>query len=113
MRLTNKFRSNKRDAAIQKFGQLTGAYATLQKENEFLREAIKKQLDELNKKLDVDALAKTLADSLKPELDSSKVNYDTIKQKCKEALEETQDFLDNIPTDVDALLKAYPATSST
>ena len=61
----------------------------------------------------MDALAKTLADSLKPELDSSKVNYDTIKQKCKEALEETQDFLDNISTDVDALLKAYPATSST
>jgi seryl-tRNA synthetase len=113
MRLTNKFRSNKRDAAIQKFGQLTGAYTTLQKENEFLRNAIKKQLEEINKKLDIDALATALANSLKPELDSSKVNYDTVKQKCKEALDETQDFLDNIPADVDSLLKAYPATPST
>ncbi|KAF0501060.1 hypothetical protein F8M41_020173 [Gigaspora margarita] len=105
---------SKHDQAIQKFGELTGAYKKLQAENKFLRESIKTMLDEINGKLNIDTLALNLTNGLNPLFESSdiKVNYETIKQKCKEALEEMQDFLGNIPADVDELLNQLPPPSS-
>ncbi|CAG8855600.1 20167_t:CDS:1, partial [Gigaspora margarita] len=102
--------TSNRDQAIQKFRELTGAYKKIQAENKFLRESIKTMLDEINGKLNIDTLALNLSNGLKPlfEADGIKVNYETIKQKCKEALEETQDFLANIPTEVDELLNQLP-----
>ncbi|CAG8844539.1 8965_t:CDS:1, partial [Racocetra persica] len=44
-----------------------------------------------------------LADKLKPLIGG--INYEIIKEKCKEALEEIQDFLESIPQDIDNLLK--------
>ncbi|CAG8855149.1 2406_t:CDS:1 [Gigaspora margarita] len=106
--------ANKHDQAIQKFGELTSAYKKLQAKNKFLRESIKTTLNEINGKLNIDTLALNLTNELKPLFESNdiKVNYETIKQKCKEALEETQDFLDNILADVDELLKQLPPPSS-
>ncbi|KAF0488266.1 hypothetical protein F8M41_022353 [Gigaspora margarita] len=102
------------DQAIQKFEELTSAYKKLQAENKFLRESIKTTLDEINGKLNIDTLALNLSNGLKPlfEADGIKVNYEMIKQKCKEALEEMQDFLANIPTEVDELLNQLPPPSS-
>ncbi|CAG8724858.1 32213_t:CDS:1, partial [Racocetra persica] len=59
--------------------------------NDTLYEEIKKQLEDINKKLNIDTLATNLADKLKS-LISGGINYETVKEKYKEALEETQDF---------------------
>ncbi|CAG8738302.1 1185_t:CDS:2, partial [Racocetra persica] len=90
--------------AVKKFGELTGAYTRLKQENDTLHKEIKKQLEDINKKLNIDTLATNLADKLKL-LISGGINYEIVKEKYKEVLEKTQDFLESIPQDVDNLLK--------
>ncbi|CAG8732011.1 6331_t:CDS:1, partial [Racocetra fulgida] len=43
-----------------------------------------------------------LADKLNPLL--TRINYETVKEKCKEALDEIQDFLTTIVVDINNLL---------
>ncbi|CAG8789337.1 17342_t:CDS:1, partial [Racocetra persica] len=74
--------------------------------NNTLRKEIKKQLKDINNKLNINTLATNLADKLKPLIGG--INYETVKEKYKEALEKTQDFLESIPQDVDNLLKNQP-----
>src|SRR5207253_464717 len=93
----------KRDQAIQKFGELTGAYTRLKAENDHLKNDVKKLLSDIDTKLDINKLARSFVDKLKDE--NTNINYKKIKEMCKEALEETQDFLSDIPKTVDDLLK--------
>ncbi|CAG8602970.1 1012_t:CDS:1, partial [Racocetra persica] len=94
---------SQKDFAVKKFGKLTSTYTRLKQENDTLREEIKKQLEDINKKLNIDTLATNLADKLKPLIGD--INYETVKEKYKKALEETQDFLESIPQNIDNLLK--------
>ncbi|CAG8817454.1 34245_t:CDS:2, partial [Racocetra persica] len=74
--------SSQRDLAVKKFGELTSAYTRLKQENNTLHEEIKKQLEDINKKLNTDTLATNLADKLKP-LISEDINYETVKENIK------------------------------
>ena len=93
----------KRNQAIQKFGELTGAYTRLKAENDHLKNDVKKLLSDIDTKLDINKLARSLADKLKDE--NTNIDYKKIKKMCKDALDETQDFLSDIPKTVDDLLK--------
>ncbi|CAG8543536.1 17219_t:CDS:2 [Racocetra persica] len=73
---------SQRDLVVKKFEELTGAYTRLKQENDIL------------------------PNKLKPLIGG--INYETVKEKCKEVLEEIQDFLESIPQDVDNLLKNQP-----
>ena len=95
--------NTKRDQAIQKFGKLTSTYTRLKAENDYLKNDIKKLLSDIDKKLDINKLARSLADKLKDE--NTNIDYKKIKKMCKEVLNETQDFLSDIPKTVDDLLK--------
>ena len=69
----------KRDQAIQKFGELTGAYTRLKAENDHLKNDVKKLLSDIDTKLDINKLARSLADKLKEE--NTNINYKKSK-KC-------------------------------
>ena len=56
-------------------------------ENDYLKNDIKKLLSDIDKKLDINKLARSLADKLKEE--NTNIDYKKIKKLCKEVLEET------------------------
>ncbi|CAG8781662.1 10568_t:CDS:1, partial [Racocetra persica] len=72
---------SQRDLAVKKFEELTSTYTRLKQENDTLREKIKKQLEDINKKLNIDILATNLADKLKPLIGD--INYETVKKNVK------------------------------
>lgn len=102
--------SAQRDEAIQKFGQLVGAYRTLTQEHTQLKANIERVVNEINEKLNIDTLATTLANKLTPILQGSAdgtgglINYTKVREACIEAMNQTQDFLPDITTIVNGLI---------
>ena len=73
--------NTKRDQAIQKFGELRDTYTRLKTENDYLKNDIKKLLLDINKKLDINKLARSLVDKLKEE--NTNINYKKSKKYVK------------------------------